>query len=96
MHDYPATAKFLTPDERKEVSRRLEHDRSALDDEYDLKYFWHAVKDWKIWVHMLITIGSVDRFMLDSRLLTMQQYLYSTVLSLAVSTNNRQDSRLHQ
>jgi hypothetical protein len=22
-----------------------------------MKYFWHAVKDWKIWVHMFITIG---------------------------------------
>lgn len=22
-----------------------------------MKYFWAAVKDWKIWVHMFITIG---------------------------------------
>ncbi|KEF61622.1 uncharacterized protein A1O9_03190 [Exophiala aquamarina CBS 119918] len=57
MHDYPSTAKFLTPEERTEVTRRLEHDRSSLADEFDLKYFWHAVKDWKIWVHMFITIG---------------------------------------
>lgn len=57
MHDYPSTAKFLTPEERNEVTRRLEQDRSSLADEFDLKYFWHAVKDWKIWVHMFITIG---------------------------------------
>lgn len=57
MHDYPSTAKFLTTEERNEVLRRLEHDRSSLADEFDLKYFWHAVKDWKIWVHMFITIG---------------------------------------
>lgn len=57
MSDYPSTAKFLTPGERKEVSRRLEHDRSSLADEYDMKYFWNALKDWKIWVHMFITIG---------------------------------------
>lgn len=57
MHDYPSTAKFLTTEERNEVTRRLEHDRSSLADEFDLKYFWHAVKDWKIWVHMFITIG---------------------------------------
>merc|ERR1711939_352393 len=57
MNDYPSTAKFLTPAEREEVSRRLEHDRSSLADEYHMKYFWHAVKDWKIWVHMFITIG---------------------------------------
>ncbi|EON64993.1 hypothetical protein W97_04228 [Coniosporium apollinis CBS 100218] len=57
MNDYPATAKFLTDAEKKEVSRRLEHDRSSLADEYHIKYLWHALQDWKIWVHMFITIG---------------------------------------
>jgi nitrate/nitrite transporter NarK len=57
MHDYPATAKFLTTSEREEVTRRLEDDRSSLDDKFDLKYFKHAMSDWKIWVHMFITIG---------------------------------------
>ncbi|EXJ79660.1 hypothetical protein A1O3_07940 [Capronia epimyces CBS 606.96] len=57
MNDYPSTAKFLTPEERKEVTRRLERDRSSLADEFDMKYLWHAIKDWKIWVHMFITIG---------------------------------------
>jgi predicted MFS family arabinose efflux permease len=28
-----------------------------LADEYHIKYFFHAIKDWKIYVHMLITIG---------------------------------------
>lgn len=57
MNDYPDTAKFLTVSEKAEVARRLEEDRSSLADEYDMKYFWHAVKDWKIWVHMFITVG---------------------------------------
>lgn len=57
MNDYPDTAKFLTASEKAEVARRLEEDRSSLADEYDMKYFWHAVKDWKIWVHMFITVG---------------------------------------
>lgn len=57
MHDYPATAKFLTHDERKEVRRRLEADWSYLDDKFNLKYFLDAATDWKIWVHMFITIG---------------------------------------
>lgn len=51
MQDYPDTAKFLTPTEKQEVLRRLEDDRSALAHEFSMKYFWHAVKDWKIWVH---------------------------------------------
>lgn len=57
MQDYPATAKFLSSSEKEEVTRRLELDRSSLADEFDTRYFWDAVKDWKIWVHMLITIG---------------------------------------
>ncbi|GAB1313755.1 High-affinity nicotinic acid transporter [Madurella fahalii] len=57
MQDYPATAKFLTPAERDEVQARLKLDRSSLADEFDVKYFWAALKDWKIWVHMFITIG---------------------------------------
>jgi MFS family permease len=57
MQDYPATAKFLTQEERDEISARLKRDRSSLADEFDIKYFWAAIKDWKIWVHMFITIG---------------------------------------
>ncbi|KAK5655614.1 hypothetical protein OQA88_5545 [Cercophora sp. LCS_1] len=57
MKDYPATAKFLTDAERTEVVARLKRDRSSLADEFDMKYFWAALKDWKIWVHMFITIG---------------------------------------
>lgn len=57
MHDYPSTAKFLTAQEKTEVTYRLTQDRSSLADEYDTKYMFHALKDWKIWVHMFITIG---------------------------------------
>jgi len=39
------------------VERRLKADRGALADEFDLKYAKDALKDWKIYVHMLITIG---------------------------------------
>lgn len=39
------------------MTTRLKLDRSSLADEFDKKYFWDAVKDWKIWVHMFITIG---------------------------------------
>ncbi|KAK0728855.1 major facilitator superfamily domain-containing protein [Lasiosphaeria miniovina] len=57
MNDYPATAKFLSSEERVEVEARLKRDRSSLADEFATKYFWDAIKDWKIWVHMFITIG---------------------------------------
>merc|ERR1712169_84494 len=57
INDYPRTAKFLTEEERTEVERRLKADRSSLADEFNLKYAFDALKDWKIYVHMLITIG---------------------------------------
>lgn len=57
LHDYPDTAKFLTPDERQEVVRRLREDSSVLSNELRGKFVIDALKDWKIWVHMVITIG---------------------------------------
>lgn len=57
MYDYPDSAKFLNAEEKKEIVRRLEEDRSVLSDQFDLKFMWDAFKDWKIYIHMLITIG---------------------------------------
>jgi hypothetical protein len=57
MNDYPDTAKFLTAEERFEVRRRLEEDRSSLDDAFDKQYVWAAVLDWKIWVHCIVFVG---------------------------------------
>lgn len=57
MSDYPDTAKFLTSGERKEVVRRLKQDHNGLADDFDLRYFWDALKDWKVYIHMLITIA---------------------------------------
>ncbi|KAL3451757.1 major facilitator superfamily domain-containing protein [Aspergillus insuetus] len=57
MNDYPDTAKFLSQPEKDEVARRLKEDRSSLADEFHMRFFWDAIRDWKIWVHMFITIG---------------------------------------
>jgi len=57
INDSPETAKFLTEEERTEVKARLKLDRTSLADEYDSKFLFAALKDWKIYVHMLITIG---------------------------------------
>ncbi|KAG8839992.1 hypothetical protein FRB91_006635 [Serendipita sp. 411] len=57
IHDFPSTAKFLNQEEKSEVARRLLQDRSGLADEWAFKYVLDAAKDWKIWVHMFITIG---------------------------------------
>ncbi|KAK8035843.1 hypothetical protein PG991_001916 [Apiospora marii] len=57
IYDYPSTATFLTAKERTEVERRLAADRGHLSDDFDLKYVWQAVGDWKIYVFMLIFLA---------------------------------------
>ena len=57
MHDFPETASFLTEQEKQEVVQRLEEDRGALDDQFKTKYVWQAIQDWKIWIHMILTVG---------------------------------------
>lgn len=84
MNDYPATAKFLSEDERKEVTRRLEQDRSSLADEFSMKYFFDALKDWKIWVHMFITIG------IYTPLYSVSLFLPTIVKSLGYTNNTAQ------
>ncbi|KAN0104146.1 MFS general substrate transporter [Hyaloscypha variabilis] len=56
VNDFPAAAKFLTPEERTEVQRRMVED-GGFSDDFHLKYVIQALWDWKIWVNMFITIG---------------------------------------
>lgn len=55
--DYPATAKFLTENERQEVQRRLKDDASDLDDSWNRKYVWAALTDWKVYMHCVNFFG---------------------------------------
>ncbi|EON63141.1 hypothetical protein W97_02368 [Coniosporium apollinis CBS 100218] len=55
--DTPQKANFLTPAEQHEAKRRLTDDRSGLSDDFQMKFVWDALRDWKIYVHMLITLG---------------------------------------
>lgn len=57
IHDSPAKAKFLTPAEKTEVERRLQADSGHLSNEFDVKYVWQALGDWKIYIHMLICMA---------------------------------------
>ncbi|KAK5000122.1 hypothetical protein LTR66_000947 [Elasticomyces elasticus] len=84
MNDYPDTAKFLTSEEKREVSRRLTEDRSSLADEFGRKYFYDALKDWKIWVHMFITIG------VYTPLYSVSLFLPSIVKGLGYTNNTAQ------
>ncbi|GJC83255.1 putative transporter C1002.16c [Colletotrichum liriopes] len=57
IYDYPATAQFLSDKERSEVQRRLQEDSGHLSNEFNVKYVWQAIKDWKIYIHMLICMA---------------------------------------
>jgi hypothetical protein len=51
-------ATFLTPKEKDEVARRLRSDAGHIaNTDFSLKYAWQAIKDWKIYIHMLIGVG---------------------------------------
>ncbi|KAH3911830.1 hypothetical protein HBH56_129120 [Parastagonospora nodorum] len=57
IYDYPATARFLTTPERTEVQRRLLADQGHLSNDFDMKYVWQALTDWKIYIFMLICMA---------------------------------------
>ncbi|KAF2689033.1 high-affinity nicotinic acid transporter [Lentithecium fluviatile CBS 122367] len=57
IYDYPATARFLSGEERAEVQRRLQADHGHLSNDFDMKYVWQAICDWKIYIHMLICMA---------------------------------------
>ena len=59
VHDFPDDAKFLSPDDRVRVLRRLKADgqASAEKENFKMAYFWESVKDWKTWAFAVIYMG---------------------------------------
>lgn len=58
VFDWPGTARFLTPDERLRVRRRLAADnQSNTAEEYDRRHVYAALKDWKCWGYAVIYMG---------------------------------------
>lgn len=60
VHDFPAEATFLSPDDRARVLRRLRADQQASSghEEFQTKYFWQSVKDWKTLSFAIIYMGA--------------------------------------
>lgn len=50
LHDYPDTAKFLTPQEKQFMHDRLKLDSDGCSQEFKYKFAWDAFRDWKVWV----------------------------------------------
>jgi hypothetical protein len=59
VHDFPDEAKFLSPEDRARVIRRLKMDQqsSAEHEEFKMEYLWAGLKDWKMWLGMVIYMG---------------------------------------
>jgi cyanate permease len=60
VHDFPAEATFLTPDDRARVLRRLRSDKqaSAAHEAFQTKYFWQSARDWKTLMFAIIYMGA--------------------------------------
>ncbi|EOO02302.1 putative major facilitator superfamily transporter protein [Phaeoacremonium minimum UCRPA7] len=83
VHDFPDEAKFLSDADRIRVIRRLKMDQqsSAEHEEFKMSYFWSAVKDWKMWLGMVIYMGC------DMPLYAFSLFLPSIINSLGWNTS---------
>lgn len=58
VFDWPETARFLTPDDRVRVQRRLIMSRQGKTaEDFDKRHMWEAVKDWKTYGYMVVYMG---------------------------------------
>jgi MFS family permease len=59
VHDFPDEASFLSDADRARVIRRLKLDQqsSAHHESFQTVYLWQALRDWKMWLGMVIYMG---------------------------------------
>jgi hypothetical protein len=58
VFDWPGTARFLSPEDRIRVRRRLAADnQSNAAEEYDRRHITAALKDWKCWGFAVVYMG---------------------------------------
>ncbi|KAI0319733.1 MFS general substrate transporter [Amylostereum chailletii] len=61
MVDFPATAKFLSPEEKAYIIWKKKYDNSSVGEEehFAMRHVWAAFKDWQVWLHILIYFSIV-------------------------------------
>ncbi|KAI1770424.1 MFS general substrate transporter [Hypoxylon cercidicola] len=57
VHDYPSRVRFLSAVEHAAVEHRLLADSGPVANDFNIKYIWQALVDWKIYIHMLICMA---------------------------------------
>jgi len=60
VHDFPDEAKFLNPQDRARVLKRLRDDgqASANHEEFKMEFLWASLKDWKTYLFAIIYMGA--------------------------------------
>lgn len=83
VHDFPDEARFLSDEDRIRVVRRLKLDQqsSAEHEEWSMKYLIAGLKDWKMWLGMVIYMGC------DMPLYAFSLFLPSIINELGWSTS---------
>jgi len=86
VHDFPDLATFLSEQDRARVVRRLKLDQqsSAEHEEFQMKYVWMALKDYKMWLGMVIYMGC------DMPLYAFSLFLPSIVSGMGYKTTHAQ------
>ncbi|KAF8624703.1 hypothetical protein AX17_007034 [Amanita inopinata Kibby_2008] len=59
--DFPATASFLTLEERAFIVHKKKYDNSSVGEEehFEMRHFWSALTDWQVWLHILIYMSVI-------------------------------------
>ncbi|KAI0135937.1 MFS general substrate transporter [Hypoxylon sp. NC0597] len=83
VHDFPDEARFLSDADRARVVRRLKLDQqsSAEHEEWKTSYLIAGLKDWKMWLGMVIYMGC------DMPLYAFSLFLPSIIQELGWGTN---------
>jgi MFS family permease len=86
VHDFPDSATFLSEQDRARVIRRLALDQqsSAEHEEFQMKYVWAALMDWKTWLGMIIYMGC------DMPLYAFSLFLPTIITELGFATTKAQ------
>ncbi|KAH7364095.1 MFS nicotinic acid transporter-like protein [Rhexocercosporidium sp. MPI-PUGE-AT-0058] len=86
VHDFPDEAKFLSEQDRARVIRRLKMDKqsSAEHEEFKMKYVIMALKDYKMWLGMVIYMGC------DMPLYAFSLFLPSIIKQMGYSSTTAQ------
>ncbi|KAG0138353.1 major facilitator superfamily domain-containing protein, partial [Tuber indicum] len=84
--DFPDDAKFLSPEDRARVLRRLRDDQQSSAEHEDFKtfYLWQSLKDWKTYTGMLIYMG------VDGALYAFSLFLPSIIKEMGYSATRAQ------